>query len=78
VSMPWDDISNGRAWEDYQKKLIVDRLLELWVTHPGLRLGQLIRNVYDDDRLFTEEDWPFIERLEEVYRGYGRGADPRT
>jgi hypothetical protein len=78
MSMPWEETPPGRAWEDYQKKVVLDRLLELWIRHPKLRLGQLIRNVYDNDDLFTEEDWSFIERLEEVYRGDGSRGDPRT
>jgi len=56
-----------RANEDYQKKQILDRLLVIWEQHPHLRLGQLIRNVYPSDLLFSEEDWPLIERLGEFY-----------
>ena len=78
MCMSMNDNPPGRAWEDYQKRVILDRLFEVWVQHPQLRLGQLIRGVYDNDSLFTEEDWPFIEHLEEVYRGYGSGGDPRT
>jgi hypothetical protein len=73
---PWAEPPEGRAWEDYQKKVILGRLLGVWIANPKLRLGQLIRNVYDNDRLFIVEDWPFIECLEAVYRG-DRGGDPR-
>jgi hypothetical protein len=67
MRMPWDETPPGRAWEDYQKKAVLDKLLMIWEQHPDLRLGQLIRNVYPSDLLFHEEDWPLIERLEEFY-----------
>jgi hypothetical protein len=64
----------GRANEPYQKKQVIDRLLELWLANPNLRLGQLIRNCFNDD-LFCVEDWPMIEWLEEVY---GRKDDSKA
>jgi hypothetical protein len=73
MRMPWDEAPAGRAWEPYQKKVILDKLLKLWLAHPEFRLGQLIGNAYDSDRLFTEEDWPFIEWLGKVYGEKGEG-----
>lgn len=61
-----------RANEDHQKKVIMDRLLNLWVEKKDLRLGQLIGNVFHSTdmggvRQYYAEDWDFIEILERHY-----------
>lgn len=71
--MPRGEVDvNGRAFEPYMKKQVLDRLLELWEKHSALRLGQLIGNVFHSTdhggvaQYFTE-DFPFIEELEKHY-----------
>jgi hypothetical protein len=61
-----------RANEPYQKKVILDRLLKLWLEKDQLRLGQLIGNVFHSTdqggiREYYAEDWDFIELLEKHY-----------
>lgn len=66
----------GRAYTDEQKRAIIDRLYEVWVANPELRLGQLIINaVYwghselSTSRLFYREDEQIAQDLEDRFRG---------
>lgn len=46
---------------------ILNRLKQVWETHPDLRLGQLILNVVEDPTLYYIEDDDLIDRLEQTY-----------
>lgn len=51
---------------------VIRRLETLWKMMPGLRLGQLIGNVYHSTdgggvRQYFDEDEEFIQKLEEYY-----------
>jgi hypothetical protein len=66
------DVIDGRAWEPYLKKQVLDRLAKLWDEQPALRLGQLIGNVYHSTdaggcRQYYAEDFDLIKKLEEFY-----------
>lgn len=56
-----------RANTPEEKKVIVDRFYELWLRHPQLRFGQLIKNVHKTDFYYMEDE-PFIEQMERFYQ----------
>lgn len=59
-----------RAKTKYEKAEIIERLHDLWLKHPELRLGQLIGNVYHYPSgidTYFDEDYDFILNLEEGY-----------
>ena len=67
----------NRANTIKQKQEVIKRLLDLWITYPELRLGQLIENVcgnngydgYNDiHNLYFVEDYDLIETLEKFYK----------
>ena len=60
----------GRAKTPEQKRAILERLYSVWLTHPHLRLGQLLHNVVDGtgQALFYIEDQPLIEACENGFR----------
>lgn len=44
-------------------------LAQVWAIHPDLRLGQLILNVFPNDKvLYNIEDEELIQRIIEYYR----------
>ena len=42
---------------------LLDILEEIWKTNPDLRLGQLIKNQYQEKDFYYEEDDKFLMRL---------------
>lgn len=59
-----------RATTPEQKKQIVEDLLSIWLDNPGLRLGQLIGNVYHAPTggdPYHVEDYDFINEISEFY-----------
>lgn len=60
----YEKLPNG-AGTIVNKQNITNRLLELWVNHPHLRLGQLIANVYKSP--YYTYDFDFIAGLEKYY-----------
>ncbi len=54
---------------------ILSRIRALWLTHPDLRLGQLIGNAIFDEDLYYLEDDEFVEALEKQYQSQA-GTDP--
>lgn len=61
-----------RATTPELKREVIERLYELWIKHPELRLGQLIGNVYHYPSgldPYFDEDFKFIDKLE---AGYGK------
>lgn len=59
-------LSGQRATTLAQKVEIIMRLLALWQRSPGLRLAQLILNVFGTDFYYLE-DYDFIKQIEESY-----------
>jgi hypothetical protein len=55
-----------RAADDPQKQEVITRLLEVWKANPGLRLMQLLGNVFRRDAYYLE-DYEVIARVEEYY-----------
>lgn len=53
----------GRADEDYEKTLLIERLLAAWKDLPYMRLGQLIVNAEHGDPFYTE-DYDLIDKVE--------------
>src|SRR5271168_1497976 len=71
-----------RANDPDQKKAVIDRLLDVWLRHPELRLGQLIGNLYSrpslpGNRIYNDEDFEFIANIENFYKP-GDGDDGKT
>lgn len=58
----------GRADTNEKKRAIIERLYIVWCSHPELRLGQLLLNVFRDTPWYYLEDEPLIEQLEQFYR----------
>ena len=52
---------------------IINRLEDIWLEFPDLRLGQLLLNVSKDPELYYLEDETLIEKLEGFY-----GSKKRT
>jgi hypothetical protein len=50
-----------------QKRATVERLLDLWLEFPELRLGQLIGNYFRDPDLYYAHDAYLVEELERKY-----------
>lgn len=46
---------------------ILDELKGIWISHPDLRLGQLLLNVVKDPALYYIEDQEIIKRLRDYY-----------
>ena len=46
---------------------VLDRLKEIWLKYPDLRLGQLIGNVLQDPVLYYIEDKELVDRLDNYY-----------
>lgn len=63
-----------RAITEEQKLEVLERLKALWLNNPELRLGQLIRNVYKED-FYSEEDFDFINKLEQYYERLNNGNE---
>lgn len=54
------------------KQVILERLLQVWMVYPELRLGQLLSNaVYKDDDLFYISNNKLLDRLQELAEKYG-------
>lgn len=55
-----------------EMKSVLDRLIQVWIENPNLRLGQLIENVfpntqYDYTSAYWEEDKEYIAKIEQFY-----------
>lgn len=48
--------------------IIINRLENIWLEFPDLRLGQLLLNVSNDPELYYLEDEELIKRLELFYK----------
>jgi hypothetical protein len=60
-----------RATTDEQKREIIERLYQMWIENPQLRLGQLIGNVFHYPSgidPYHWEDYDFIAALEDAYK----------
>jgi len=55
----------GRASSTEEKKDIINRLYNLWLCKPELRLGQLIVNSIDRDLFYIEDD-TLISMIEDL------------
>lgn len=57
---------SGRANEEYEKSLIVERLLACWKLRPHMRLGQLLVNAANvpGNDIFHIEDYDLIDLVE--------------
>lgn len=54
-----------RAKTPAQKKEVLDRILQIWIANPSLRLGQMISIALPDGGdPFYVEDYALIEKLE--------------
>lgn len=51
----------------YEIDTTLERIREIWMAHPELRLGQLISNVKNDAALYFIEDDHLIEEIERRY-----------
>lgn len=59
-----------RARTEAEKKEIMEDLLAIWLRNPGLRLGQLIGNVYHAPTggdPYHVEDYDFINEISMFY-----------
>ena len=70
-----DHMFSYRARTPEQKLDIIERLYEVWLAHPGLRLGQLIANVYRDP--YYIEDYDLVETLERRYSQMDKARPPK-
>jgi hypothetical protein len=53
-----------------EKRTVLDRLYDLWIKHPTMRLTQLMGNCYHVPSgidSYFEEDFDFVRTLEEFY-----------
>jgi hypothetical protein len=52
-----------RAEEEWQKRDVMEKLLDVWLKHPNLRLGQLIINSLPVNGVdaFNVEDYRLVE-----------------
>lgn len=57
----------GRANTDLEKQEVLDRLANVWMDNPTMRLGQLITNEIRDREIYNIEDFDLLHRLEEFY-----------
>lgn len=58
--------AQGRAVGEHAKRVVLDRILRVWLQEPDLRLGQLITNaMVHTDGLFYVEDEDLAKVLEE-------------
>lgn len=62
-----DERIDGRAWEPYMKKQIIDRLYDVWSMNPDMRFGQLLMVACKGIDLFYVEDFGLAETVEEYY-----------
>lgn len=64
----------GRAHEPHEKRIIMEKILAIWLQFPDLRLGQLIQNSQDvrGQNLFYTEDEKLFEDLKAFAKKYGR------
>jgi hypothetical protein len=61
-----------RADTEAKKAAVMRRLLTLWLDNPELRLSQLIINASKQPSdLYYVEDFPLLERLEQLYERTG-------
>ena len=62
------EVSNKkkRATTVAEKELLINRLHDLWIANPDLRLSQLILNVFTKDFYYVEDE-AFIDDLEGFY-----------
>ena len=59
----------NRAESDDDKRQIVDRILDVWLRNPELRLGQLLTNT---GGIYYTEDFTLAKRVEDFYRNYAQ------
>ncbi|KKN65718.1 hypothetical protein LCGC14_0478570 [marine sediment metagenome] len=55
----------GRAKTSSEKRVVMERILAVWVAVPNLRLGQLLENACDTSPLYYMEDEPLAQAVEE-------------
>ncbi len=59
----------GRATLDLQKKEVISKILNVWLSNPNLRLGQLLVNAMSDPSIKTDiffiEDYDLLKLVEE-------------
>ncbi len=46
---------------------ILELIRQIWVRYPDLRLGQLILNACNDDRMYHMEDDNLVAELKRIY-----------
>lgn len=61
-------MKSKRAITLEQKRAIIERLLQVWLKNPELRLGQLIWNKTCNSDFFYDEDEDFMKLLENETR----------
>lgn len=66
----------GRATLNFQKKEVLSRILNVWLSNPHLRLGQLLVNALSDPAIKTDifqiEDYDLMALVEE----FGKKVNP--
>ena len=55
----------NRAIEIWQKRDVMEKILDVWLKNPSLRLGQLIVNAMgnDDPDIFNTEDYELVDSI---------------
>jgi hypothetical protein len=50
----------NRATENWQKRDVLEKILDSWLALPELRLGQLLQNAIGNAELFYIEDYDLV------------------
>jgi len=60
----------NRAVEEWEKKDVMEKILNMWLKTPHLRLGQLIENAIRNQGLSHIEDYDLVNEINAFHKAY--------